>query len=302
LGTSKTNPLLGWRAAFVLFGLIGVAWAIAFAIFFRDHPHEHRLVNEAERNLIEAGRETSEAPDTKLPVRAFVRSRNLWLLCIMYFCMVYAWTFNITYLPTYLTKRFDMSSQPVLSAIYQGGPLWAGAICSLIGGIFVDWLIRRTGDRRRTRQYVGMIADTLSALGMIAAIFAPNVHLFFIAISLSAMSNDMTLASAWAACQDIGQQFTAVTAACMNTVGTLGAALAGWLTGTIVQGTLASHAAALALPIKQLSQNDAHNAQMAGYNYSFITFAAAYFISAICWRFIDSTKPIVPAAPLEAST
>jgi hypothetical protein len=49
----------------------------------------------------------------------------------------------------------------------------------------------------------------------------------------------------------------------MNTIGTLGAVAANWLTGTI------------------------------GYNRSFVMFAAAYFISALCWRFIDCTKPIV---------
>ena len=48
--------LVGWRWTFVVFAMRGVAWAIAFFIWFRDDPAEHHGTNEAERNLITAGR------------------------------------------------------------------------------------------------------------------------------------------------------------------------------------------------------------------------------------------------------
>jgi len=270
-GTAWTAPLVSWRWAFALFGLIGVLWCAAFAAFFRDHPRNHQLVNDAERIRIEHGRETGEASHTSVPVRDFLRSGNLWRLCLMYFCMNYGWYFNITYLPSYLQERFQTDPHSILGAIFQGGPLLLGAISCLLGGFLVDWLIRRTGNRRRTRQYVGMAAESLCALGWLAAIFAPNANWFFLAISLAAMFNDLTLPNAWATCQDIGQRYTAVTAACMNTIGTLGAVTANLLTGTI------------------------------GYNRSFITFAVAYLISALCWRYIDCNKPIIDT-PQPATT
>ena len=92
----------------------------------------------------------------------------------------------------------------MIGAFYKGAPLWIGAFSCLAGGIFVDWLIRRTGNRQRARRLLGMTAEGLCRSGWIAAIFAPNVHLFILAISLAALCNDMTLASAWATCQDIG--------------------------------------------------------------------------------------------------
>jgi MFS transporter, ACS family, glucarate transporter len=298
VGTTSMSPLVSWRGAFILFGMIGVAWCVAFWWFFRDHPHDHPSVNAAERTEIERGREASEALHTGIPWRSFLRSGNLWLLCLMYFCMAYGWYFNITYLPSYLKDRFQLDPRSLVGAIYQGGPLWIGAFSCLAGGILVDWLIRRTGDRKRTRRIVGATAETLCALGWIAAIFAPNVHLFFLAISLAALCNDLTLASAWATCQDIGQRYTAVTAACMNTVGTLGAAVAGWLTGTLVENALTSHAVTLDTTVKQLAESEKLTAMTAGFNLSFATYAAAYFVSAICWRLIDCTEPIVdPSAP-----
>jgi MFS transporter, ACS family, glucarate transporter len=299
VGTAWTLPILNWRMAFVLFGAIGFLWCAAFMSFFRDRPREHRWVNAAERSEIEKGHSTDAAPRGALPWRSFLRSRNLWLLCTMYFCMVYGWFFSIIYYPAHLKERFQLDQESLLTAIYQGGPLWMGAIGCLTGGWFVDRLIRRSGDRRRARRMVGMIAEGLGAICWIAAIFAPNAFAFFLAVSLAAMCNDLTLASAWAACQDIGQRYTAVTAACMNTIGTLGAVALSWLTGTIVEHALSAQAATVGVAVKQLSDTDKHTALVAGYDYSIMTYAAAYFLSALCWRFIDSTKPIVDSSALE---
>lgn len=301
LGTAWTPSLISWRGAFVLFGLIGLAWCAPFAWFFRDHPREHPWVNAAERSTVEVGHETSTASHTSLPLRSFLRSDNLWLLCTMYFCMAYGWYFNITYLPSYLHDRFDLDPHSIVGAIYQGGPLWIGAMSCLAGGFLVDRMIRRTGNRKRSRRLVGVTAQTLCAIGWVAAIFAPDVHRFILAISLAALCNDLTLASAWATCQDIGQRYTAVTAACMNTVGTLGAAAGGWLTGTIVERSLLAQSATLEIAVEKLSASDKHAALMSGFSYSFMTYAAAYVISALCWRFIDSTIPIV-ASPQPETT
>jgi MFS family permease len=43
----------GWRGAFFMLGLLGLAWVIGFRLFFRDVPREHPGVNEAELALIE---------------------------------------------------------------------------------------------------------------------------------------------------------------------------------------------------------------------------------------------------------
>lgn len=293
VGTSWTPALVTWRGAFALFGLIGIVWCAAFARFFRDHPHDHPRVNAAEQIEIERGRDTGKALDFGLPVRSLLVSANLWLICLMYFCMVYGWYFHVTYLPSYLQDRFDLDPRSMIGAFYKGAPLWAGAFSCLGGGIVVDWLIRRTGDRQRTRRLVGMTAEGLCSLGWIAAIFAPNVHLFILAISFAALCNDMTLASAWATCQDIGGRYTAVTAASMNTVGALGAAAAGWATGTVIERSLSTQASTLQVAVEQLPASEKHAAIMAGFDYNFMSFAAAYAVAALCWRFIDSEKPIV---------
>jgi len=119
------------------------------------------------------------------------------------------------------------------------------------------------------------------------------VHLFILAISCAALCNDMTLASTWAMCQDIGGRYTAVTAASMNTIGSLGAAAAGWATGTIIDRSLSAHASTLQVAVEQLPASEKHAAIMTGFDYNFMSFAAVYAVAALCWRFIDSEIPIV---------
>ena len=48
---------MSWRAVFVVFGFLGVAWAIVWHRWFRDDPSEHPSVNAAELDKIRAGRE-----------------------------------------------------------------------------------------------------------------------------------------------------------------------------------------------------------------------------------------------------
>jgi hypothetical protein len=79
----------------------------------------------------------------------------------------------------------------------------------------------------------------------------------------------------------------------MNTAGAVGAAVVAWSTGTIIQLALAGRASALDLTVDQLSASDKHAAVMSGYDTNFLTYFAAYVISALCWRFIDSERPVV---------
>src|SRR5438045_987723 len=47
---------VGWRGVFVVFGLVGFVWAIAWRLWYRDDPAEHPQVNAAELELIRLGR------------------------------------------------------------------------------------------------------------------------------------------------------------------------------------------------------------------------------------------------------
>ncbi|WP_406700769.1 MFS transporter [Singulisphaera sp. Ch08] len=290
-GTATTAPLMGWRSAFVLFGMIGLVWCVAFALWFRDRPADHPGVNAEERDLIGSEWNSSET-HSAVPWRAMLTNRSLWALCLMYFLINYAWAFNMTYLPSYIEERFSMSAGDKFGAMYKGAPLWIGAAGCFLGGFCVNGLARLLGDRRRARRVLGMTALSTGAACWWAASHTDNVHLFCLAISMAAFCVDLTLGSSWATCQDLGREHAAVTAACMNTIGTLGNALAGWLTGTLVEQSLATTAAAQELSLTQLSKVDRHLAVLSGYDSAFATYVTVFIMAALCWTLIDPTRPI----------
>jgi MFS family permease len=52
---------LGWRGLFWLYAFPGLAWALAFLVWFRDRPEDHPGVNPAELAAIRGGRPAAPA-------------------------------------------------------------------------------------------------------------------------------------------------------------------------------------------------------------------------------------------------
>jgi MFS family permease len=287
------QPLLDWRQAFWLFGAIGTVWCVLFALWFRNRPEEKESVNAAELALIGEHKHGESGGHSGVPWGRLLSSPNLWALCLMYFCASYGWYFNITYLPSFLEQQYGVEKTSLVGALYKGGPLWVGAMACLTGGVLTDRFIRRTGNRKWGRRLFGVAGHGLCSLCYLGCLFAPSVFWFFLALSLAAFFNDMTMGSAWATCQDIGRRYAAIVAGCMNTVGNLGGAAAGWLTGQILKSSLAAYVAAHQLDPDNLSAADKLAGHVHGYQINFVTYAAVYAVAVLLWLRIDPTQSVV---------
>lgn len=300
-GTSLTPALLNWRGAFCLFGCIGLIWCVLFARWFRNRPEEKPEVNAAELALIR--RDTaadSQNAHSGVPWRKIVTNVNFLTLCLMYGAQAYGWYFNITYLPQFLERQYHMPNNSMLGALYKGGPLLMGALGCLLGGIITDAIIRRTGNRRLGRRLCGWIGHSLCVVCFLFCPFAPNAFMFFAAVSMASFLTDLTVASAWATCQDIGGHYAAIVGAFMNMIAGLSGALAGWVTGSILEGAINSHATKLGVAASALTPDQTTAGLIHGYHLNFYCFAALYAVAFFCWFKIDPTKPIAPEETQEA--
>lgn len=283
-GTAFTPSLLNWRGAFLLFGIVGSIWAVAFYYSFRDRPEEHARVNEAERRMIDSSSRTLGHGKVSW---SFLRDYNIWVICLMYFCFNYGWYFNVTYLPSYMNERFALDNSSLLGAIYKGGPLWAGAIACGLGGWIADWLTRRIGNRFTARRIICVFGMSGAALCWVFAPTASNMHLFFVLISTASFCSDLTMASTWATCQDLGERQPGVVAATMNTIGTFGSATAGWVTGWIVERSMFVRAEELNTTVKELAAPEKLAASLAGYQSVFQGYVFVFILAAACWLIIN---------------
>jgi ACS family glucarate transporter-like MFS transporter len=284
-----------WRHIFYVFGGLGLVWCAWWWWWYRDNPAEKAGVNAAELALIREG--TRQHHDKLVvPWGKLLTSANLWLLCTMYFCASYGWYINITYFTGYLKDPLGIekgtekwTSQFWIAGLMAGLPLLVGAVSCLIGGYLTDAFIKQTGNRKWGRRLFGVIGHGLCACCYFAAIFyMKSPWTFVLLIAFAAFWNDLTMGSAWASCLDIGKRYSGIVAGCMNTIGNLGGALAGILTGQILDW----HTGGLARGTEAYE-----TAKNQGWTVNIFLYGAAYVLAVVCWFWFDATKPVAPEAP-----
>lgn len=216
----------GWRASFVIVGSLGLVWAAAWHLWYRDRPSEHPSVSPEELVWIDQdGRGSEEHRPT--PWRELSRSRNLYAICAMYFTYGYGLYFYFTWLPTYLIQVLGFS---VLSGGYFAAlPFLCAGMANLGGGWLTDVMARHRG-LRAARCGLGFSAFFAGAVLTFASTLVPQPVAKAVLLALALGSVDVALGACWAVCLDIGRDHAGVVTGCMNTFSNLG----GMLTPIVV--------------------------------------------------------------------
>ncbi len=272
---------LTWRQALWLFATLAAVWCFVFYFWFSNHPEEHRVANQAERDLINQGR-TPHVGHAGVPWKKILSSSNLWFICGMYMVTNFCWYFMMYFLPGVMRNQFkEMSSTnegKLLVGLIAGSPLLVGMFGCMLGGFLTDRYVRRTGDRKWGRRIYAMFGYGMAGVCyLLATLFIGNFWAFAISIMMMGFFNDLIMGSAWATCQDVGRRYAAIVSGCMNMVGNLAGALTNFVTGTVLKAY----------------EGD----QATGITIMFTTYAAVYGIGVLLWLGIDATKPIVPDEP-----
>jgi sugar phosphate permease len=241
LGAAITPPLAvylitshGWRAPFYTFGALGVAWALAWFVWYRDTPEEHGWVNEAERELIRASLGGQRAGTTRsVPWGRILSSRTLWVLSSMYFCYGYAISVYLDWFPKYLHdhRGFDLRTM----GLYASLPLLAGTLGDLLGGSLSDLRARRSGNLAAARRGVGTAGFLLAVVGMLPATLTSDPEASVWYTCLAVFGLELTVGVAWAIPLDIGGEYAGSVSAVMNTCGNIGGALSPTLLAYLVR-------------------------------------------------------------------
>jgi ACS family glucarate transporter-like MFS transporter len=255
---------VNWRVTFLLFGGLGVIWAVVFRWWYRDDPRAHLSVNAAEAALLPA-EPGPEAGHDLVPWGKLARSRTVWCLCGQYAALSYAWYFFITWFPTYLlqARGFDLKQ----SALLAGTPLLLGGFGALVAGWVAPRLSRRLGSVRRARCGLGAAGMAAAAGWLVCSTFVANPYLAVAIIALVSFCNDLMLPGAWTSCMDVGGRFVGTLGGAMNMMGNLGGFLSPIVIGYLVQRTNS-------------------------WTLAFHVTAGVYLIGAVCWLLLDPVTPL----------
>jgi ACS family glucarate transporter-like MFS transporter len=285
-----------WRTAFMLFAFLGIAWAIAFAWWFRDNPKDHPDVNAAERELLKEN-EKNISGHGNVPWRELVSRRSIWLLWAQYFCLSYGWYFYVTWLPTYLAETSSVNlldnaimrtigdgfawiaglfggsldqalRVKLLNAARSGIPLFFGGIGALVGGIISSRLVARHVTVPVVRRALGVVGLTGAAALLMTSYYIKNPVLTILAMGLASFCNDLTMPGGWASCMDIGGKYAGTVSGSMNMMGNFGGMVGPIVTGFVLSATNRDWQIVFAIS------------------------SVIYFLGAVCWLFIDPVTPL----------
>jgi ACS family glucarate transporter-like MFS transporter len=267
--------LFGWRWTFVAVGVIGIVWVAAFYARFRDTPAQDPKANTAERALIAEGKQETKKP-APLSWRTLLLSSTIWFLLLMYFCSNAGFSFFASWITPYIEG--DLHLKGMQLALAAGSPLFFGGIACFLGGFLTDRMVRTMG-RRWGRTLVGAIGYGLAATLMLVAFRVTTHHaaLALASICLASFVKDLGLAATWAITIDIGHRYSGTVSGLMNSFGNMSQVVT-----VPVVAQLAIWAGTRGHP----------NWQISLYYY-----AGMFFISGVCFLFIDPRKTVVYSQP-----
>ena len=180
-----------WRPAFVITGLLGLLWLIAFRALYRS-PEAHPRVSPEELKVIIEGRESGIDPSRagdRLPYRTLLRLPQTWGIVIGKTLSDPVWFFITDWFAIYLVSR-NYRVEDSLIAFWV--PFLAADLGNFAGGGLSSWLIGRgwsVGAARKLVVVLGGAGMTLLAPTVFIESFAVMVACFAVStFSYAALS------------------------------------------------------------------------------------------------------------------
>jgi MFS family permease len=257
--------VMPWRSILYVFGTLGVAWSILFYRWYRDNPRHQRSANQAELALIEgeAGAPPTDAGPT--PWKVMLASRTVWLLCLQYLCLAYAWVFYVTWLPEYLVQVLHVDGK--WGAFLNTFPLFLGGIGCLVSPAVLSTVIRCSGGVRAGRRIMGCVGFGAASLLLLLSFYLKNPLWAMVAMGFASFANDFVMPVSWASCMDVAGRHTGTLSGVMNMASAVGGFFAPILTGKLLM-------------------------TQGGWELNFWISAAVYLAGLCCWVFLDPVTPL----------
>jgi len=240
LGAAIVPPLavwltlsFGWHWVFYACGFVGLIWALVFARVYRDSPTEHPYIGADELAVLR-GATSLPSRRRQVPWRVILRSPNMLFIALGFACYAYSGYFYIAWLPSYLVqyRHLSMAQMGIVASL----PLLAGMAGDVVGGLFGDRMLRRTGRLNYSRRMVAVPGMLGAALFIIPAGMVGSAGLAVVCMSVSLFFMEFLNAPSWAVTMDVGGAYSGTVSSLMN----LGASIAGTFS-PMVFGTLSQN-------------------------------------------------------------
>ncbi|GAB3994009.1 MFS transporter [Spirosoma daeguense] len=211
----------GWRGGFLIPGLIGIAWVIAW--LFVPWKKENLAVD----TLAESGKKET------IPFLTLLKERATWVFIVIRFLLDPVFYFMMFWIPKYLSSVRNVSFEQIGNLFWI--PFLALGIANVVGGWFSGQLIARNFSVDKARKTVMGIAAALTlAAPAIEWVSSVNVAVALMAVFMFAhgfwITNYITSIS-----DMFGQKATSTVVGLSGTAGAVSGLLLNPLMGVVIQ-------------------------------------------------------------------
>ncbi|MEM9593088.1 MAG: MFS transporter [Acidobacteriota bacterium] len=181
LGAVVSVPLIawlylfiGWKATFVVIGLLGFIWLVPWLVVYRSGPADHPWLSEEERQYILTGQKVGSDSET---ANAFapgwlemLKYPQSWAVIASRFFLDPVWWLFVSWLPIYLADRFGFDVKQI--GLFAWVPYVGAAAGSVFGGWWAGALIDRGWTVDKTRKFIITVGGVIMLPSLLATAFA----------------------------------------------------------------------------------------------------------------------------------
>ncbi|MDP9146485.1 MAG: MFS transporter [Acidobacteriota bacterium] len=240
LGNALTPPLVAWliaavtwRGSFYILGVISLAWAAAWGLYFRDDPARHPAITSTELEILPDYAAKQNRLNKSIPW--LLLTRRMLPVTAVYFC--YAWTLwlYLAWIPSFFLHSYGLKLQN--SALFSAGVFFAGVVGNTLGGVLSDRILVRTGSRKKARRNLVVFGFLCSLACMMPLLFFHNLSGAAICLSLAFFFSEFTIGPMWAIPMDIAPRYSGSASGLMNSGTAFAAIISPLVFGYVIDKT-----------------------------------------------------------------
>lgn len=220
LGTLAGGLILGsfgWRAIFLVFGVVTLVWLVPWRQAVRELPTEGHFDGGAQ-----------------VPMRQLLGKWPLWSMSVVHALGNYCFYFLLAWLPLFLTKArgFSIAEMTLLATL--GYAVQAG--CALGYGHFSDWWTRSGRSEAVCRRWMMVASQTVAAMAVLGLAFAHNALIIGILLCAAGAASAALSLNIYAVAQMFaGPRAAGTWVGFQNALGNVSGIVCPIVTGIVVQ-------------------------------------------------------------------
>jgi MFS family permease len=221
---------ISWRGSFIIIGGVSMFWALAWGLYFRDDPRQHKGVSSEEAAALPTYgfKKSVKVPWGLLVVRMIP-------VTVVYFCYGWILWLFLSWIPSFFKGQYHLDLKN--SALFASGVFLSGVFGDTFGGVVSDKLFEKTRNPKFARCNLVALVMFLCAMCLVPILYTHRINVVALALSSGFFCAEFTIGPMWAIPMDVAPKYSGTASGIMNTGSALAAIISPVVGGYLIQKT-----------------------------------------------------------------